>query len=241
MSTPERLLELAADELTYAEFPPGSNRTKFAAVAGHLNGYPWCATFVAAIAKQAGVALPSTSAYTPHMVDAFRKAGRWHHEPRVGDLVFFDFNPGGDAVEHVGFVERIAPDGALTTIEGNTSPGAIGSQDNGGGVYRRVRSRKHVVGFGRPSWSEEESMAIKELEVEIDDKTGHGNAVLYGVSPDRVRGLIPIVDHKGGMKDVVVKFGLHEKPAQNGDAIINADLGSPGLVDITVRVKVAYV
>ena len=40
--------------------------------------------------------------------------------------------------------------GTVTAIEGNTSAGDGGSQDNGGGVFRRTRSRSLVKAYIRP-------------------------------------------------------------------------------------------
>ena len=47
MATVEQYLDEAASELRTTESPPGSNRTEFASEAGHANGQPWCATFLA--------------------------------------------------------------------------------------------------------------------------------------------------------------------------------------------------
>lgn len=46
---------------------------------------------------------------------------------------------------HVGIVERVFPElESFHSIEGNTSPGDIGSQSAGGGIYRRVRYMKKM-------------------------------------------------------------------------------------------------
>lgn len=165
MATAQGLLAAARSELGTTESPARSNRTAFAAEAGHANAAPWCATFIVAIARRVGLALPSESAYTPAMANGFRAAGAWHPEPRPGDLAFFDFP--GDAkrrIQHVGIVESATPT-TVTCIEGNTSPGAAGSQDNGGGVYRRTRPRTHVVGYGRPHFTTpEDDMALTDAE-----------------------------------------------------------------------------
>lgn len=58
-----------------------------------------------------------------------------------GDIVLFDWEGAGRA-DHVGIVEKnlSATSPYLQTIEGNTSgEGVLGSQRNGGGVYRRNR------------------------------------------------------------------------------------------------------
>ena len=46
---------------------------------------------------------------------------------------------------HVGVVETVFPEfESFHSIEGNTSPGDVGSQSNGGGIYRRVRYMKKM-------------------------------------------------------------------------------------------------
>lgn len=141
------MIEIARGDVGYRESPPGSNRTKFAEMAGHLNGQPWCATWVVSVARRAHVQLPSESAYTPSMANAFRAAGLWDRTPHPNDIAFFDFPDSTTRIQHVGIVES-SSDHYVTCIEGNTSQGTTGSQDNGGGVYRRTRPLAQVVGFG---------------------------------------------------------------------------------------------
>lgn len=149
MATAESFLREAASEVGYRE--SGDNRTKFAAEAGHANGQPWCATYIVAMARRVALSLPSESAYTPTMANGFKTHNRWVTDsPQPGDCVFFDFPDTSHRIQHVGIVEKVNPDGTLQTIEGNTSSGMEGSQHNGGGVYRRDRQRRYVVGFGRP-------------------------------------------------------------------------------------------
>lgn len=52
-------------------------------------------------------------------------------DPQAGDIIIYNFG-------HTGIVESAART-TITAIEGNTSPGAAGSQDNGG-VYRREKT-----------------------------------------------------------------------------------------------------
>ena len=151
MSTADRFISEALREIGYTEAPPGTNRTKFAAEAGHADAQPWCASFVVAIARRTEVQLPSESAYTPAMATAFRKAQRLFDTPQSGDVAFFDFPDSKKRIQHVGIVES-ATATHVTCIEGNTSRGSAGSQDNGGGVFRRKRPLTHARGFGRPAW-----------------------------------------------------------------------------------------
>ena len=150
MPTATDFLLQAAAEVGTAEDPPGSNRTKYAAEAHHANGWPWCATFLVAIANRVKLTLPSVSAYTPTMANGFKAAGRFVSTPEAGDFVFYDFPDASNRIQHVGVVAQVRADGKLETIEGNTS---YANDTNGGCVMRRVRSQASVVGFGRPSWS----------------------------------------------------------------------------------------
>lgn len=163
MATATDVLRHAVSTIGYTENPRGSNKTIFAAEAGHANGQPWCATWVVAMMRRAGIKLPSESAYTPWMANAFRSRGLWHvgtAGARPGDVVFFNFN--GHGIQHVGIVEKGADEyGRIVTIEGNTSSGDSGSQDNGGGVYRRTRTKQFVVGYGRPTYAAAAALATE--------------------------------------------------------------------------------
>jgi hypothetical protein len=156
MATADELLKQAQSCIGVTEEPANSNRTAFAALAGHANGQPWCATFVVACARRVGLKLPSESAYTPTMADGFKNSGRWFVDgPERGDIVFFDFPDGETRIQHVGIVE--AADGnRIRTVEGNTSAGDKGSQDNGGGVFEKSRNRNVIVGFGRPAFADQQ-------------------------------------------------------------------------------------
>jgi hypothetical protein len=141
------ILEEALKEVGYTESPV--NRTKYAAEAGHLDGQPWCATFVVAMARRANVHLPNESAYTPTMAQGFKTAGLWSKEPQSGSLAFFNFPDATTRIQHVGIVVSANPaKQTVTCVEGNTSAGRLGNQVNGGGVWLRTRPLAYVVGFG---------------------------------------------------------------------------------------------
>lgn len=152
-TTASRFIAAARGEIGYTESPRNSNRTKYAALAAHANGQPWCATFLVALARQLGQPLPNESAYTPTLANGFKFDRRWSPEPKLGAFAFFNFpGDGKDRIQHVGVV--VSWSGRLVTcIEGNTSPGSGGSQDNGGGVYMRTRPRSHVVGYGHVAYA----------------------------------------------------------------------------------------
>jgi hypothetical protein len=69
-------------------------------------------------------------------------------DAQAGDLVIYDFSESGKA-EHIGLaITNYNPrKKTITTIEGNTG---AGSESNGEGVKRKVRSRVYVKSVIRP-------------------------------------------------------------------------------------------
>lgn len=63
-----------------------------------------------------------------------------------GDLVFYDWKDEGKT-HHIGMVWAFQSDRTIITLEGNTTPGPGGNQGNGGGLYRRLRTRNSIYGF----------------------------------------------------------------------------------------------
>lgn len=161
MGTATDALNAARSYIGYVE-GPRNNETKFGAWSGY-NFQPWCGSFVNWILHHTGTYNEPSVVWTPGGAASYMKLGRWIHrhseDVRPGDVVFFDW--GGSTqtarTDHVGFVEAVLPDGRIQTIEGNTSPTDAGSQGNGGGVWRRVRPRGVIVGFGRPNYTAENS------------------------------------------------------------------------------------
>jgi len=123
-------------------------------------GSSWCAVFVSwCFAQNAASSLVAAKnkfgfIYCPDGVNYFKKKNQLVDPTKAqpGDVVFFDWEGKGIA-DHVGLVESVGA-GFLTTIEGNTSAeGAAGSQQNGGGVYRRKRFfGKTIIAVARPAW-----------------------------------------------------------------------------------------
>jgi len=84
----------------------------------------WCALFVAWVWKHAGVPLPGSTAtygYSGSLYTwAKEHAGKVlpaTARPAPGDAVFYGSGPTASA--HIGIVQRVYPDGRITTIEGN--------------------------------------------------------------------------------------------------------------------------
>jgi hypothetical protein len=146
------VLDVARSQIGYVEQPDGSNR--YGAAYG-MDRVAWCAEFVWWVFREAGAsALIPKTAYTPTFASWFQQHGQAPPSPQPGDLVFYDFP--GDAlrrIQHVGIVEAVHGDGTITTVEGNTTSGTGGSQDRGGGVWRRRRSTSSVKVWGRPAYA----------------------------------------------------------------------------------------
>lgn len=156
MATRADFLAWCAAQVGTREDPVGSNRTRYAALAGHTNGAAWCATFLTAGARVTGLQLPdgAGSAWTPSMEAAFKRAGRLGRVPKVGAFAFVYF-PGLGRVAHVGVVWKVQGD-RVYLIEGNTN--AAGGRE-GIEVAKRIRPigrRTGEVGirsYGYPAYA----------------------------------------------------------------------------------------
>ncbi len=145
-----------------------TNRQKYAAMAGHANGFAWCASFIAAAMKVNKVPVPA-----PVLVASSR---RMFDEAKLRGLVL-DANvtmravPGGDVATypirpgdighktrglrslyqgHVVVVKEVLGNGRFRSIEGNTN--AKGSA-TGGSVLSLIRTMSEMnLGFWRPDY-----------------------------------------------------------------------------------------
>ena len=168
--TAEKLVEIALAEIGYVEGPK-DNETKYGAFT-KANFLPWCGSFCMWVANQAGVKIPNTVS-TMAGAAAFKKMGTWTDaakaDPQPGDIVYFNFAPGGAPIEHVGIVVKNMGDGTVQTAEGNTSGDKkkSGSEANGGESVIKIRAYKKnkkgipsfIVGFGRPNYKGNEVTA----------------------------------------------------------------------------------
>ena len=156
------VLNIACGQLGVTESPAGSNRTKYGKWMG-LDGQPWCMSFVQWCFHQAGTPLPHRTGSCSALLNWY-KANRPDcvvKDPQPRDIIIYNFG-------HTGIVERALP-GSVMCIEGNTSPGQSGSQDNGGGVYRRQRNLALVRAFIRPFPKKEDIMTGKEIYDALSD------------------------------------------------------------------------
>lgn len=145
--TAAKALQIAASQIGYRE--RGNNRTKYHPDMGLGYGQPWCACFTSWVLWKAGFSkaelksmLGSNLFLVYGIMNHIKKRGMWKSSPRPGDLAIFTYS-------HIEIVEKVLSNGKIQTIGGNTTSGSRGSQNNGDGVWRKVRDRKSIRGFVR--------------------------------------------------------------------------------------------
>lgn len=136
------VVRIAKGQVGITEHPAGSNKVKYSQWYGMIG--PWCAMFVSWCYAQAGKSF--RYAYVPYVVTDAR-AGRNNltttSSPAAGDLACYQF---GHEPDHIGIFVRWTNKaaGEFEAVEGNTSKT---SNDNGGAVMLRRRTRSQVVAF----------------------------------------------------------------------------------------------
>ena len=155
------VIRIAASQLGYTE--TGNNRVKYWDDYGAgWQGQPWCVAFQWWCFMKAD---ESMAFFAGAKTASCGVLWRWYKEQgqtvpvdeaQPADLIFCNFH-GGTQPEHVGLAESVThwPMLEITCLEGNTSPGLEGSQDNGGCVARKIRYRSQIVGVARPKYKEE--------------------------------------------------------------------------------------
>ena len=145
MVTRASIISAAQEEIGYSRWADDEAGTKYgrwyAQATGSpsfgVSGVPYCDMFVSYILAKVGINW--LSAYVPGRENQARERGvlinKW--DVRPGDLITFDFDGEGIA-QHIGVVEQPPNSGGVFySIDGNTTWGIGGPQDNGGVVARR--------------------------------------------------------------------------------------------------------
>ena len=170
-----KVIEVARADLGYTENPPGSNMTKYGEAYG-MNGVPWCVEAPWYWFNQAGERM---AFFGGGKTASCSMLLRWYKEQGLtvpvkdmqkGDIALLNFHGGKDP-EHCGLIELVlyadSPQNmCVWTIEGNTTPGYEGSQDNGGCVASKLRFGNQIVAVCRPQYKPEEPETV-------DDVSGH--------------------------------------------------------------------
>lgn len=189
--TAKEALDIAKSQIGVKETPPNSNNVIYNTwYYGHPvsgSAYPWCAVFISWIFRNTNLVMKTASSSS--MYTSFKNKGQIFSKPKVGDIVFFKFDKSLSCIaQHVGIVAEVLSNGKIKSIEGNTSSGNSGSQDNGGMVALRTRSASQIVGYGRPAYSEspkpkehrptikegDRGQDVKDLQDELRNKYKYG-------------------------------------------------------------------
>jgi hypothetical protein len=142
----------------------GTNRgywvVKFLAYVGLGPGYSWCAAFVSDLLFLAGWSTFKSAAVLGWR-DWANRLGRVRVKPSRGMLAYWVKGSGPSQKRHIEIVIATAGEACPTsvhssgkvpvnyvhTIGGNTGSGIEGSQEDGDGVYRRLRRVGDFTGF----------------------------------------------------------------------------------------------
>jgi hypothetical protein len=141
---------LAEAAANVREVPPGSNWgprvSEYITSAGYTGPVPWCMCFQHWSFRRVGVDLGGWGSVGMFEQWAVKHGYQQPARPLRGDLVCYRWGA-DDWPDHVGIVDRVLAlrwkgrtfTGWVRTVEGNTSSGKSGSQDDGDGVYVRRR------------------------------------------------------------------------------------------------------
>lgn len=154
------LLAVAREDIGYSMYDDPESGSKFGRwFAGYTgnevfgwNGVAYCAMAVSYWCDKAGVpcaGLPSAGCENIYFaaLDAGRFVDKGKLQP--GMLILFDWDY-DNLPDHIGIVEKRVDGDTYQTLEGNTSLGNAGSQDNGGRVARRQRDYNVIIGGVNP-------------------------------------------------------------------------------------------
>lgn len=198
--TAKEALDIAKSQIGVKETPPNSNNVIYNTwYYGHPvsgSAYPWCAVFISWIFRNTNLVMKTASSSS--MYTSFKNKGQIFSKPKVGDIVFFKFDKSLSCIaQHVGIVAEVLSNGKIKSIEGNTSSGNSGSQDNGGMVALRTRSASQIVGYGRPAYSDspkpkEHRPTIKEGDKgqDVKDLQNALRDLHYGCQADGIFGKV---------------------------------------------------
>lgn len=162
----QKVIETAKSQLGITEYPPGSNHVLYNTeyygkdVSGPY--FPWCVTFLWWVFKTANDSKAffngGKTASCTILRDLYKAEGRWFtgglYMP--GDIAIMNFK-GTDEPQHCGLIISTGTPATIyyKIIEGNTSPGEEGSQDNGGSVALKTRYPSQIIGVCRPRYTPE--------------------------------------------------------------------------------------
>ena len=166
MSKYDEIVLAFGKDIGYTEKPKNSNKTKYGEWYGN-NGQPWCMTMVQYKHDEIDCKLPYQTASCSQLLNWYKKnrPEYVYDEPQKGFIIIYNFG-------HTGVVES-STSTKITAIEGNTSATNAGSQSNGGGVYRKTRSKTTVTAYIDGIGTYTKERLEKEGKEEPKEKVGY--------------------------------------------------------------------
>ena len=178
------IIKLATTQIGVKEKPSGSNKviynTEYYGREVSGSDYLWCCAFVWWVFKKCNASKlfygGKKTAYCPTAMQWFKEQGNFVTEDfKAGDIAFFNFK-GKNVAEHIGIIEKVYKDGTYSVIEGNTS---TTSNDNGGCVMKRTRSKSQIIGCGRPEYDTEDLTSVNDIVWELNHRGIISNTALW--------------------------------------------------------------
>ena len=222
----DKIVRLAKDQVNTKE---GYNNDNMYGKEFGMNHQPWCCIFVWWVFRHAGASKlffnGKKTASCTELMNFYKRKGQQVSTAKRGDIVFFNFdkNKNPAVAKHVGICVADSDGKTVTCVEGNTSSGNSGSQDNGGGVYERKRKLSSVVCIVRPAYA----------NATFDDAIPYekGEFFDYGSGEQSSGG-----NKFGTLIDSIVDLGKSAVKLTFGDGLYNAvfgedDVSSSGSAD----------
>ena len=166
----QSVIATAESQLGITEYPADTNHVIYNAEYYGTDvfgpSYKWCVVFLWWVFQHAGEAKVffnsgKTNSCTK-LMQLYKEEGRFFTGGLYlpGDIPIMNFHGGKDP-EHCGLITQANTNGTIwyKTIEGNTTPGEEGSQDNGGCVAKKTRYPRNIIGVCRPNYSKEVAKA----------------------------------------------------------------------------------
>lgn len=162
----QSVINMAESQLGITEYPADTNHVIYNAEYYGTDvfgpSYKWCVVFLWWVFKHAGESKAffnnGKTASCSKLMQLYKEECRFFTGGlySVGDIALFNFSGGKDP-EHCGLITEANTNGTIwyKTIEGNTTPGEEGCQDNGGCVAKKTRYPRNIIGVCRPDYSKE--------------------------------------------------------------------------------------
>lgn len=219
----EQVVDVASAEIGVSE-PSGDDKyiSWYNQATGSRLGMSvsWCAIFVSWVLRMAGVPetlAPNYCSCTSAMT-IFKEKGTWRdrrdYTPKMGDLIFFDWDSKPSVSEHTGIVESIDPV-YVHTIEGNTGNGTVARKK-----YKLTSS--NIIGYvewdGKPQTAGHTYNLITTIQTGLNSKYSSGLTVDGNFGPASKKAMIKAVQVEinrsyGGKLAVDGSFGPASRSA----------------------------